>query len=263
MSRIIGWLTVLSVLFTACVPPPTNITLTVFAAASLKDAFTEIGTQFEAQHPNVTISFNFAGSQQLSTQLTEGAPADVFASAHQEHMDLAVEGERITPDAARPFVRNRLAVIFPKDNPAQLVTLQDLARPGLKLILAAREVPVGQYTLDFLAKAQSDPGFSTTFQAEVLKNVVSYEENVRAVLSKVVLGEADAGIVYTSDVSGEGADQVGQIEIPDTLNTIATYPIAVVADSAQPEMAQRFVGSILSADGQATLLSYGFIPVKP
>ncbi len=159
-------------------------------------------------------------------------------------------------------MRNRLVVIYPKDNPAGLAQLQDLARPGLKLIIAAKEVPVGQYSLDFLTKTISDTAFSPTYMDEVLNNVVSYEENVKSVLTKVALGEGDAGIVYTSDISGESAGKVGRLDIPDSLNTIATYPIAVVGDSAAPRQAQAFVDYVLGPAGQEILTRYGFIPAS-
>lgn len=234
--------------------------LIVFAAASLTDAFGEIAENFQEAHPGTTVVHNFAGSQQLAQQLGQGAPADVFASANGRQMDVAIEAGRVISGTPRTFVRNRLVVIYPKDNPAGLTTLQDLAKPGVKVVLAAPEVPVGAYALDFLNKATANVDFGSAFSETVLSNVVSYEENVRSVLSKVALGEADAGIVYTSDVSGDGADQVGQIEIPDDLNTLASYPIAAVSDSANPDLAQAYVAYILGPDGQTVLTEYGFIP---
>jgi len=260
------WLRILlgSALLAGCAsvtPPPR--TLTVFAAASLRAAFTELGAQFEAAHAEVVVSFNFAGSQQLAVQLREGAPADVFASASDRQMQAAIESERVAPESPQAFARNRLVVIYARDNAAPLSALPDLARPGLKLILAAKEVPVGQYTLDFLDKAQADPAFHPGYKEAVLSNVVSYEENVRVVLSKVALGEADGGIVYASDVSGEGVTGVGRIEVPDHLNPLATYPIAPIGDSAQAELARAFVEFVLSPDGQATLSRHGFIAAKP
>jgi molybdate transport system substrate-binding protein len=237
--------------------------LTVFAAASLTEAFTEIGQKFTAEHPGVTFTFNFAGSQQLAQQLGQAAPADVFASANRTQMNAAIERGRVISGTEKAFVRNRLVVIYPTDNPAGITQLQDLARPGVKLILAAKEVPVGQYSLDFLTKTISDTAFSPTYMDEVLKNVVSYEENVRAVLTKIALGEGDVGIVYTSDITGEGADKVGRLDIPEHLNTIATYPIAVVNDSAASRQAQAFVDYVLGPTGQEVLTRYGFIPVSP
>jgi molybdate transport system substrate-binding protein len=237
--------------------------LLVFTAASLTEAFTEIGKVFEAQHPGSRVLFNIAGSQQLAQQLAQGAPADVFASANARQMDVAVEAGRVMSGTAQPFVRNRLVVVFPQANQAGIKTLNDLAKPGVKLVLAAKEVPVGQYALDFLVKAGQDAAFGAGFKEGVVQNVVSYEENVRAVLSKVILGEADAGIVYTSDISQGSAAQVGRLEIPDRLNTIATYPIAPITDSEQPELAATFVRLVLAPEGQAILAKYGFLPVSP
>jgi molybdate transport system substrate-binding protein len=138
--------------------------------------------------------------------------------------------------------------------------LQDLAQPGLNLVLAAAEVPVGQYSLDFLDKAAQDPAFGAGYEDAVRANVVSYEENVRAVLTKVVLGEADAGIVYTSDIAGEAAGQVDRLDIPDELNTIASYPIAALNDSPNAAAARAFVDFVLSPAGQGILAEHGFVP---
>lgn len=244
----------------AAVAPLEPADLTVFAAASLTEAFSEIGQSFSAEHPGVTVIFNFAGSQQLAQQLGQGAPADVFASANRMQMKVTIEAGRVVSGTEQTFVRNRLAVIYPTDNPAGITQLQDLTRPGVKVILAANEVPVGRYSLDFLNKAVTDTAFSPTYMDDVLTNVVSYEENVKAVFTKIALGEGDAGIVYTSDITGEGVDRVGRLDIPDNLNTIATYPIAVVSDSAHPTQAQAFVNYVLSPAGQAVLETYGFIP---
>lgn len=237
-------------------------TLTVLAAASLTESFGELGDLFESQNPGVKVSFSFAGSQQLAQQLGLGAPADVFASASPKYMDAAVQMNRVARDSPRTFVKNRLVVIFPKSNPAGLAALKDLAKPGLKLDLAAKAVPVGQYALDFLDRAAQDPALGAGFKEDVLKNVVSYEENVKAVLTKVTLGEADAGIVYTTDLSGEAASRVGELEIPDTLNTISAYPIAAISDSRNPALAQAFIDLVLSDAGQRVLAKYGFISVN-
>jgi molybdate transport system substrate-binding protein len=237
--------------------------LNIFAAASLTDAFNEIGQNFSTEHSGVSVTFNFAGSQQLAQQLGQGAPADVFASANTKQMEVAVlEAQRVMSGTQQTFVRNRLTVIYPQDNPAGLSGLQDLARPGIKVILAATEVPVGQYSQDFLDKAGQDTTLGPDFKDKVLQNVVSYEENVRAVLTKMVLGEGDAGIVYTSDITGDGAGSMGRIDIPDELNTIATYPIAVVGDTAYPQQAQAFVDYLLSPAGQEVLAKYGFLPIS-
>jgi molybdate transport system substrate-binding protein len=236
-------------------------TVTVFAAASLTEAFTEIGQAFEAGRPGVKVEFNFAGSQQLAQQLAQGAQADVFASANQVQMDSAISAGRVAEDDVQDFAHNRLVVIYPKDNPAGLARLQALTREGLKLVLAAREVPVGGYALQFLEKASQSPDFGSDFEGKVLNNVVSYEENVRAVYSKVSLGEADAGIVYASDIPKDDT-HVGSLEIPGELNVVATYPIASLEDSPNPGLAAAFVEFVLSATGQDILAGYGFSPAE-
>lgn len=237
-------------------------TLTVFAAASLKDAFETIAQQFVAANGGVDVVYNFAGSQQLAQQLAEGAPADVFAAASARSMQSAVDAGRIVSETVRLFTANRLVIIFPKGNPAALRTMQDLARPGVKLVLAAAVVPAGEYTLDFLAKAAADPGFEPAYSELVLANVVSYEDNVRGVLNKVALGEADAGIVYQSDVSSATGQEVGTIDIPDALNVIATYLIAALDNSTRADLAHRFVAFVLSDVGQTILQRYGFSAVQ-
>lgn len=235
-----------------------DVTLTVFAAASLADAFTQMGKQFDAANPGVTTEFNFAGSNQLATQINEGAPADVFASANITQMDAVVESGMAAADAPVLFVTNRLVVVIPADNPGEIQSLQDLAEPGKLIVLAAEEVPVGRYSLEFLDKASADPAFGDSFRDDVLANVASYEENVRSVLNKVALGEADAGIVYTSDLFGVAG--VESLEIPDALNVLAEYPIAALSGSENPDVAAAFVEYVLSTPGQAVMMYFGFSP---
>lgn len=266
-------LVTLSLLLVACVPltapasttndatPAETTTLTVFAAASLTKAFTEIGQKFAAANPGVEVAFNFAGSQQLAQQIGQGAPADIFASANASQMNVAIESGRIVTGTQQTFARNRLVVVMPVDNPAGIATLRDLSQAGLKIVLAATAVPVGQYSLDFLEKATADSTLGAGYRDAVLANVVSYEENVRAVLAKVTLGEADAGIVYNSDVTTEAVAQVQRIDIPDTLNTIAAYPIAPVADGPHAALAQAFIDYLLSTEGQQILTEAGFMPL--
>ncbi|HJS29552.1 MAG TPA: molybdate ABC transporter substrate-binding protein [Anaerolineales bacterium] len=228
--------------------------LTVFAAASLTDAFNEIAEEFEAQNPGAQIVYNFAGSSQLAAQLNEGAVADVFASANAAQMDAAAAADRIAAGSAVPFVSNRLAIIFPADNPAGITAFEDLAQPGVKLILAVPGVPVRDYTDEIVAAMPAD------FQEQFYNNLVSEEDNVRQVSAKIALGEADAGIVYTSDVTPDIAGQVQKIDIPDGQNVIATYPIAPVSDSPHPDLAQAFINFILSEAGQEILSRWGFGP---
>lgn len=238
-----------------------STTLTVFAAASLTESFTDLAEVFERQHPEVDVQLNFAGSQQLAQQLAQGAPADLFASANQRQMAVAVAAGRVEATAPQPFASNRLVIVAPPDNPATIGTLGDLARPGVKLVLAAAAVPAGHYARQILANAATDPRFASptgfSFLEAVLANVVSYEQNVRAVLTKVALGEADAGIVYASDVQGS---TVTAIEIGAADNVLAVYPLAPTADSTHPELAQAFAHFVLSAEGQQILAAHGLQP---
>ena len=153
--------------------------------------------------------------------------------------------------------------IYPRDNPAHLNSLSDLARPGVRLVIAAKEVPVGQYTLDFLDKAAQNPAYGPAYKQAVLANIVSLEANVKSVVGKVALGEADVGIVYSSDLAGTGGEKLGKLDIPDALNVVAIYPIAVVSDSPAPALAQAFVAAVLSPEGQAVLSKYQFLPPTP
>jgi molybdate transport system substrate-binding protein len=241
-------------------PATSAQTLTVLAAASLTESFGELGKLFESQNKGVTLSFSFAGSQALAEQLVQGARADVFASASSKTMTSAVDAKRVIAEDVKTFALNKLVVILPRDNPGNITTLKDLGKAGLKLDLADKSVPVGQYALDFLTKASADDGFGADFKEKVLKNVVSYEENVKAVVTKVSLGEADAGIVYFTDITASAAEKTKSITIPDGLNVIAKYPIAVVSDSQNMPLARAFVDLLLSAEGQAVLAKYGFLP---
>lgn len=238
-----------------------STTLTVFAAASLTEAFADLAEAYERQHTGVDVQLNFAGSQQLAQQLAQGAPADLFASANQRQMTVAVAAGRVEATAPQLFASNRLVIVAPADNPAGIGTLADLARPDVKLVLAAAPVPAGQYARQILAQVETDPRFdsagSASFQEAVLANVVSYEQNVRAVLTKVALGEADAGIVYASDVQGS---TVTAIEIGAADNVLALYPLAPTADSVHPELAQAFAHFVLSAEGQRILAAHGLQP---
>lgn len=241
---------------------PTGLSgdLTIFAAASLTDAFTELQALLEEANPDLSISYNFAGSQALATQLAEGADASVFASANNTQMTAAQDADRIAGEPVI-FVRNRLAVIVPADNPAGLETPADLANEGILLVIANPDVPVGQYTLEMLDNMSADPEYGADFRAQVEANVVSLEDNVRQVVTKVQLGEADAGVVYVSDVTEDVVDEVTLIEVPEAFNVIAQYPVAAV-EGGDAELAQAFIDYLLSAGGQAVLEQYGFTPVE-
>jgi molybdate transport system substrate-binding protein len=217
--------------------------LTVFAAASLTAAFTELGQRFTATSGGTEVLLNLAGSQALATQIQQAAPADVFASADTVNMD-KVKDLVATP---QPFASNLLAIVVEKGNPKGVETLGDLASSDLKVVLAAEEVPAGKY-----AKQVLD-------QAGVRVQPVSQEDNVKAVVTKVSLGEADAGLVYVTDVTA-GGDKVEGVDIPEDQNVLATYPIATVKASQAPDQAKAFMDLVLSGEGQRVLEEHGFLP---
>jgi molybdate transport system substrate-binding protein len=242
------------------VPPtaaPASRTLTVFAAASLTGSFGEIGKAFEAANPGVTVTFNFAGSQALRTQIEQGAAADVFASASHKDMDTLV-GENLAPSDYTDFANNLLIVILPPKNPANVQTLADLAKPGLKLILEDKSVPAGAYSLQILDNMSKDPTYGADFSKNVLANVVSNETDVKQVVSKVDMGEGDAGIVYVTDAIA--APDLKTIDIPANYNVIAKYPIAVLSKAPNADLAAAFVAFVQSDDGQAIMKKWGFSP---
>jgi len=240
------------------VPFPENAgEVTVFAAASLTDAFNQIATDLEAANPGLDLVFNFAGSQALVTQLTEGAKADVFASANSSQMNEAIEGGVISGEPST-FAHNRLAIVVPKDNPAGIASFAELGKDGVKLVLAAEDVPVGQYARQSICLAGADSAdYGDGFVDAVAGNIVSNETNVKNVLAKVQLGEADAGIVYVTDVTPKVAGDVTLIKIPDVVNVIASYPVATVV-GGNADAAAAFISYLLSPEGQATLASFGF-----
>ena len=217
--------------------------LKVFAAASLTAAFTELGEQYAAANGGDTVTFNFAGSQALATQIQQAAPADVFASADITNMDKVKD----LVGAPQIFASNQLQIVVEKGNPRNVQGLDDLANPDLKVVLAAPEVPVGKYGQQALEKAG------------VTVKPVSQEQDVKAVVSKVSLGEADAGIAYVTDVTA-GGDKVEGVEIPEDQNVVATYPIATVKAAKDQQGAQAFLDLVLSAEGQQVLKEYGFLP---
>ncbi len=253
---IVSSLALVALLLAACAPAQQSGEVVVYAASSLTNAFDEIATEFEADHQGVDVLPNYASSSDLATQLAEGAPADVFASANNTQMTVAADAGRIASEPVT-FLTNRLAIIVPADNPAGIESPADLAKEGVALILAAPGVPIRDYSDQSIALMGD-----AAFQAAVYANLVSEEPNVRQVASKIALGEADAGIVYTSDVTPDIADQVLVIEIPDEQNVLASYPIAVVEGAPSGSLAQQFIDFVLGPDGQAILAKWGFGP-KP
>lgn len=277
-----GLMGVLAMVFSACAPSATPTvapatvapapsiaptaapiarTLTVFAAASLTAAFGDIGKAFQAANPGVTVKFSFAGSSTLLAQIQQGAPADVFASADHKNMDPLVTQNLVASGGDQDFATNLLQVILPPTNPGNVQTLQDLAKPGLKIDLEDPSVPAGNYTRQILTNMSKDPIYGTDFSTKVLANVVSNETDVKQVVSKVNLGEADAGIVYVTDALA--APSLKTISIPANYNVIAHYPIAALEKAPNPDLAAAFVAYVLSADGQAVMKKWGFSPANP
>src|SRR5215510_664122 len=233
--------------------------LSVFAAASLTEPFTEMSKRLEMSHPGLKVVYNFGGSQALRTQLEQGARADVFASADAIQMEQAKKSEVVQGETPI-FVKNRLVVITPKANPGKVTEFRDLAKPGLKLDLTNAKVPVGNYSRQAFSKASAEYG--ADFEKSVLGNIVSEEENVKQVVTKVQLGEADAGIAYVSDVTPKVSKDVLTVVIPDAYNQLATYPIALTKGVQNRTAADVFISFVLSAEGQAILKANNFIPVK-
>jgi molybdate transport system substrate-binding protein len=226
--------------------------LTVFAASSLRDAFQDLGRRFEQEHAGASVSFNFAGSQELRTQVEHGARPDVLASA--DPRTLRALADAALADEPRVFARNEPVIVVPAGNPAAIHSLADLHR-ARRLVVGAPEVPIGAYTVRILEAASRRYG--PAFRAQVEERIASRELNVRQVLAKVSLGEADAAIVYRTDaLASRGAAEV--VAIPAELNVIAEYPIAALRGAPQPALARAFVELVLSAAGQAVLARYGF-----
>ncbi|AXK33582.1 molybdate ABC transporter substrate-binding protein [Streptomyces armeniacus] len=215
--------------------------LTVMAASSLTDAFRTLGAAYEKEHPGTELKFSFAGSQQLAAQVEQGAPADVLVTADERTMD-AVEADTGTPEV---IARNRLVIVTGEGNPEHVTSLKDLAGGKLKVVLAAPAVPVGNYS----AKALS--------AAHLTVRPVSEEPNVRAVLSKVALGEADAGLVYATDAAS-APGKVDAVAVPDAQNQIASYLAATLDESGAPEAARSFVAWLKSAEARKILRNAGF-----
>jgi molybdate transport system substrate-binding protein len=232
-------------------------TLTILAASSLTDAFGELGNTFEEQNEGVEVKQTFGASSDLLAQIQQGAPADVFASAAQEEMDTAVKDDLVSGEP-EVFVKNREVIMVPKDNPANINSLENMARPDIKLVLAAKDVPAADYAVEILGKANKEYG--PDFEDDVLSNVVSREADVRASVNRVVVGDADATFGYASDYTPDIRNKVKVIKIPPDLNIIATYPIAALKDADDPELAKEWVDLVTSEEGQKVLEKWNFEP---
>jgi molybdate transport system substrate-binding protein len=255
MKRTVVTLIGLVAALTACssTPPsgsggPTQ--LTVFAASSLTGAFTQIGRGFEASNPGVSVTYNFGPSDGLAGQIESEGTADVFASASERWMDDVAAKAGVSHRV--DFAQNRLVIITPTNDPAHIASLEDLARPGVKLVLAAPGVPVGDYARQVLTTAG--------IEADAEKNVVSDEPDDASVVAKIGSGEADVGIVYVSDVSAAATTDVRSVPIHPSVNVVATYPIAIVNGAGASELGARFIDYVEGPEGRDTLRAFGFSP---
>lgn len=228
-------------------PPETG--LTVFAAASLREVFTALGEDFKSKHPGIELTFNFAGTQELRTQLEHGAQADVFASADQRHMEELLKASRVAAPVV--FARNEPVVVVARDSVEAIKAFADLPKAE-RIVVGAEEVPIGRYTTKILEKAGAD------FRAQVEAKIVSRELNVKQVLAKVSLGEAQVGVVYRTDLltAGQG---LGVVAIPADVNVIAEYPIAIVSGTTHPQLARAWLDLVASPAGHQALQKAGFI----
>lgn len=224
--------------------------VSVFAASSLTEAFEALEPEFEAAHPGSDLELTFSGSQVLRLQIEQGAPADVFASANPEHVDALVRAGRIAD--ARAFAINHLTIIVPPDNPAAIARVEELPNAS-RVVLGNEEVPIGRYTAAMLERVGE--GFS----ARVGAKVVSRESNVRLVRAKVELGEADAAVVYRTDVS----PGVRAVEVPSAHDVPAQYTLGVLTDAPHPSAASAFAAYVLSSEGRAVLTRHGFDVLDP
>jgi len=230
---------------------PERVELTVFAASSLTDAFGEIGADFEFLNEGLDVTYNFGASDTLAAQIQSEGTADVFASASEMWMDEIEEDPGVLDRG--DFAENSLVIITPPDDPAEISSLEDLAKPDVQLVIGAQGVPVGDYAREMLVNAG--------LLVEVLPNIQSQEEDNGAIVARVESGEADAGIVYLSDVSEAAGRDLRAVEIDGDVNVTATYPIAVMSSTVNEDLARRFMAYVRGPEGQATLEAYGFEPL--
>ncbi|WP_137147721.1 molybdate ABC transporter substrate-binding protein [Mycolicibacterium sp. CR10] len=256
MRSIVGIAAVLSIaaLVAGCSSSPTEPAsptstaiagnVTAFAAASLKSTFTDLGAQFEKDNPGTKVTFNFAGSSDLVAQLTQGAPADVFASADTNNMTKAVDAGVVTGEPVN-FATNALTIVTPPGNPKGVASFADLAKPGTQVVVCAPQVPCGSAA----KKVEKATGVTLT--------PVSEESAVTDVLGKITSGQADAGLVYVTDAKGAG-EKVTAIPFPESSGAVNSYPIAVLEGSTNPAAAQKFTDLVISAQGREVLAAAGF-----
>jgi len=233
--------------------------LTVFCGAGLTGALSEIGGIYE-NATNISVEFNFDGVPALRSQIEQGAYADILVSANLKHMNALKSEGFINNSTVEVFARNKVAIIVPNDNPASITGLKDLASPGVKILMGTKDLPAGDYALQVLDKLAADPEYGPAYRESVLSNVVSQETTVNRIVSKIALGEADAGFAFISDVSPQMVGKVTRILIPEKYNVVGDFPVAVLSQSKYPVEAQAFLDMIMSTEGQSILGKYGFIP---
>jgi molybdate transport system substrate-binding protein len=239
----------------------TGTSIAVFAAASLRESFEAAAPAFTAK-TGTKVTFSFAGSDTLETQIAEGAPADVFASANKAQIQKALDAGLLSGDP-RIFARNQLVIVIPKDNPGRVKSALDLGRGGVRVVLAAPTVPVGNYARTAFTNLSKLPEYGAQFAQAVNANVVSNEVDVKAVVTKISLGEGDAGVSYLTDVTPAVAKSVSTVAFPAGAAPEAVYPIAVVKATKSPDAAKAFIDFILSPEGQVFLKERGFIAGQP
>jgi molybdate transport system substrate-binding protein len=233
------------------------VDVTIFAAASLADVLDDVKVAYGSSHPGTTLTISTDSSAALATQIEQGAPADVFLSADTANPQKLVSGGFSAGEAVA-FAANTLTIVTPADNPAGLSSPADLAKPGLKIIAAGDEVPITAYATQLVANLAKEPGYPAGFEAAYASNVVSKEDNVKAVIGKIEIGEGDAAIVYATDA--KGSTNVTTIPVPDSANVTAKYAGIVVGSSPDQEPARMFLGWLTGLDGQAVLSRFGFLP---
>jgi molybdate transport system substrate-binding protein len=235
---------------------PAAVELTIYGAASLKGALDAARTAYEAAVPGVTLTISTDSSSALETKIEQGAPADVFLSADTSNPKKLVD-KGLTDGPAVPFAGNKLTIIVPASNPAAIRTPADLAKPGVKVIAAGDAVPITKYASQLVANLAREPGYPADFVALYTANIVSKEDNVKAVVAKIELGEGDAGIVYVTDAVA--STRVATVDVPDSANVLASYAGVVVKASPNAAAAQAFLAWFAGPAGQAILASFGFL----
>ena len=236
-----------------------SLQLTVFCGAGLSGAFNEIGQLYQ-NASGIKVEFNFDGAPALRAQIEQGAYADLLACADYKHMNaLRAEGY-INNSTVRTFAENEMAVVVPLHNPASILCLADLARPGTLVLMGTLELPAGYHAREALSKLANDSEYGPDYRDKVMANIVSQETTVNRIVSKVALGEADAGFAFASDVSPAMVGKVNKISIPDRCNVAVDFPIGALIQSSHPREAQNFIDLVMSPQGQAVLEKYEFIP---